>query len=302
MRRSWPKCGELIIRGRQFGQADLVLIRKLIARHPTWGRTRVSQEICKILDWRQENSALKERACRVALLRLEGLGLLELPKKKIDRGGRPPTVFPDPVPHGQMINAMPISVTVRLVGNQAESRLWNALIAHHHYIGLATPVGRLLRYLVYADDMLVSAISFSEAAWAVDARDAALQEIGIDQIRIRDVTISNNRFLILPFVQVKNLASRILSLATRTAAMDWSERYQVCPLIAETFVDPSRFHGTCYSAANWTHVGMTKGFSKCGATHASTNSPKMVFLVGLCAKIQRSLIQNSTTRKMQRAA
>jgi hypothetical protein len=186
-----------------FTQSDLIALRLLIRSHPSWGRTRISQEACTSLHWYQPNGRTKERACRVALLKLESLGYLKLPPRLTETGGRPPVVrlrFAEgTVPEN--ITVMPNSLEVLLVRTRAESQIWNGVVGEYHYLGLATPVGRFVRYLIYGDSRLLGAISFSECAWNLRARDDLLARLGFDEKTIRDSVICNNRFLILPSVR-----------------------------------------------------------------------------------------------------
>lgn len=165
-RGPWPVCRGVVVRNRLFTQSDVAALRRLIRCHPSWGRTRLSQEACTLLDWFQPNGRAKERACRVALLKLEALGYLALPPRIIERGGRPPLVRPElaeaVVP--ESMTTMPDTVEVRLVGTRVESQTWNGLVGKYHYLGLATPVGRFVRYLIYGASRLLGAISFSECA------------------------------------------------------------------------------------------------------------------------------------------
>lgn len=268
-----------------------MLIRKLIRSNPSWGRTRLSEEVCDRLDWYQPNGRRKDRACRVALLRLEALGFIRLPKRIKDNGGMPPRIdWKVAASHPrELVNTMPDLIEIKLVSTRQQSQLWNAIIDQHHYLGLATPVGRLVRYLVQGDDHIVGAISFSEPAWEVAARSAAMSRLGIHANDYREVVFSNNRFLILPDVDVPNLASRVLSISIRQAALDWRTHFGSSPLVAETFVDPSRFAGTSYLAANWLFVGRTKGYAKSGASHHNQRAPKLLFMRGIGAGVHRRL-------------
>ena len=291
-RASWPPCRGLVIRGRLFSQADLATVRRLIRRHPSWGRTRLSQEACKAFDWHQANGRTKERACRVALLRLESLGYLRLPPRLIDRGGRAPKV-PSELPEGtcpDSVTAMPSAIDIRLVRTRPEARTWNAVVGAFHYLSLATPVGKLIRYLIYGDSQLVAAISFSECAWNVGPRNNVLGRLGFDCEAIRNSVICNNRFLILPSVSVPNLASRILSLSIRRVRADWEERFRRTPLVVETFVDPTRFAGTCYFASNWICIGRTRGYAKRGDRHVSQHAPKLLMVRALVPSLQKRLL------------
>lgn len=290
-RTTWPKCENVRIRNRVFTQHDLVLIRKLIRSNPSWGRTRLSQEVCNRLNWMQPNGRTKERACRVALLKLEANGYLQLPRKKIKNGGQRPITVQYKLPP-KIYSEMPDKLQICEVLDSKGRTTWNNSVASFHYLGLPTPVGRLIRYLVFSDcQSLLASISFSEPAWSVNARKNALQLFD-EQIDERAEVVSNNRFLILPNVKIKNLASRILGELDSRIVKDWQTKYGIKPRVAETFVDPARFLGTCYKASNWQFVGTTKGFKKSGASHNRTEQPKMLFLKGLEKSLNKQLIEN----------
>src|SRR6185295_8696455 len=180
-RRGWPRCPGIVLRGRLFTQAETVLVRLLIRKHKSWGRTRLSQELCHLLNWKQPNGRLKERACRVALRQLQRLGFIELPPPLAQTGGRPPirTMTRLDVLPMERIVRMPACLDLHIVNSVEDSRLWNSLIAQHHYLSLGTPVGRLLRYLARGDRQLVAAISFTESAWQLAARDSLLVAAGL---------------------------------------------------------------------------------------------------------------------------
>ena len=202
----WPRCNGVVIRGRLFTQHVLVMLRGLIRSHPHWGRTKLSISACEILNWMQANGRTKDRACRVAFLRLEKQGFLQLPKRILDRGGQPPTIeaLGGETVKLRTVAIMPPVVECRLVRSRADSRLWNTLIASHHYLGLVTPVGRVLRYLVFGDNMLLGAILFHGLCVEHHPRDSVLLAMGYDRSTIREIVITNNRFLILPSVTVPN--------------------------------------------------------------------------------------------------
>jgi hypothetical protein len=151
-------------------------------------------------------------------------------------------------------------------------------------------VGRLLRYVIKADNAVLGALSFTDPAWNLSVRDRFISELGLADSQLRDTVVCNNRFLILPMVEVPNLASRILGLAGRRLRHDWQAAFGVMPLYAETFVDPQRFAGTCYLAANWLCIGSTKGFSKVGEKHVRNGAQKLIFMRGLTTKTQNELI------------
>jgi len=185
---------------------------------------------------------------------------------------------------------MPTNLELELAKGNAAELLWNTLVQKYHYLGHKVQVGRCLKYLVRGDGQLVAAISFSSPAWRVSVRDELLRLLGLaDAKRARDVVINNSRFLILPTVQAPHLASRILAAAARQVIVDWAWYYSIEPLIAETFVEPERFEGTCYRAANWLQIGVTKGYAKVGASHHNSQQPKMMFVYGLTRSCRRNL-------------
>lgn len=291
MPERWRSCRGILIRGRVFTQRDLVMIRKLIRDHPSWGRTKLSERICEQFGWFQPSGRVKDRACRVALLRLEQMGFLRLPPRKIENGGRPPARIQ---PRSSLLPTRPVSdmpaeIILERVDSPSASRLWNWIMTEYHYLGAATPVGRTIRYLVLGDDVLVGAIGFSECAWSIAARNEALRSVGLNPACSRQFIVANNRFLILPSAKVPNLASRVLSASVHRVTYDWADRFGSRPLLAETFVDPSKFQGTCYFAANWLLIGVTKGFAKRGSSHRNERTPKLLLLRGIDANIHRKL-------------
>jgi len=173
-------------------------------------------------------------------------------------------------------------------GNKLEST-WNQLVQNHHYLGHKVIVGRCIKYLVKKDEQVVAAISFSSAAWNLEDRDIVLAEIGVPPWDMRDLVINNSRYLLLCKKGTPNMASRILAFATSRIADDWHRYYAVRPQVVETFVEPSRFEGTCYKAANWVFVGRTRGFRKTGSSHRNSQLPKLVFLYGLSSGVRNRL-------------
>ncbi len=287
--------GGMILRGREFSNSDIAIIRSCVSEYYNLGRTQISKIICEMLNWRQPNGWLKDRACREVLRILESKDEINLPPSKINKKNNairiektddkekilsqfdlttPIVDFPDEIKF------------VFAKGNKHE-RVWNAIVDKYHYLGNQVAVGRAIKYLLLNDNKILGAISFSSASWHLIQRDILLGNLGISQPR--DYVINNSRFLILPNVKVKNLASCILSLATKQVTEDWSSYYSITPLIAETFVQPSLYDGTCYRAANWINIGTTKGYAKRGAYYHNSQEPKLIFLYGLTKNIRRDL-------------
>jgi len=254
-----------LIQGRWIGRAETELIRGLLAENPGWNRTRLSRELCASWDWRNERGQVKDMAARTLLLKLERSGLIILPRPK---NGSPNaarnSVLPEPLRDQTPIicalsDLQPI--TVRLVDDDAGDRvLFRSLVARHHYLGLRSTVGENLKYL--AKDVQgrpVAALLFGSAAWKTQPRDvfigwdARRREAGLSRIT------NNTRFLIPEWVHVPHLASHVLSRVARRIGDDWQAKYGHRVYLLETFVDRSRFRGTCYQAANWIRVGHTQG-------------------------------------------
>ena len=173
------------------------------------------------------------------------------------------------------------SVRLQLVASTPAVRLWNYLVSTHHYLHSSRIEGRQLKYVAYDGSRPIACLGWGEAAWELRARDRWIGWTRAQRRRARHRVVGNVRFLILPWVRVPNLASYLLALSVRTLQHDWQRAYASAPVLLESFVDPERFHGTSYLAANWLRVGLTSGYAKKGATHHNSQRPKAVFLYPL---------------------
>jgi hypothetical protein len=258
----------MVIRGRKFSSSDLRLIQEIISEHPFTTRRKLSLLIAERLSWRQPNGRLKDRAAREVLLRLSQKGFVSLPEPiyllKQQTAGVKPIHFPEPsVP---MVGRMDDFATpvLTVAQNLHDRQLWNFLIGQYHYKGCRIIVGRHLKYLIYLNQQLIGCLAFADAVLQLRARD---QWIGWD-VRQRQAglarIINNVRFLILPWVKIKNLASKLLSLSARIVPPDWQAYFGCRPLLMESFVDKERFTGASYKAANWICLGQTRGKGRSG--------------------------------------
>ena len=282
------------IRGRNIGRREIEEIRDCTQRFWASGRSEISRQICHLWNWKQPNGWLKDRACRDLLLALEKKGELELPprqssgprgKKHIEQQG---FLF-DKSPCTNSLSQYR-SLTIKMVRKTPDEGLWDYLVHSHHYLGHPHIVGSYLKYIAYLDGQIVACIGWGSAAWKVQDRD---RFIGWDQpTRVRNLhRIANNvRFLILPWVQVPHLASKILAANAKLLVRDWLDFYSVRLALLETFVDMGRFKGTCYKAANWAHVGQTKGSAKKGASYHYHGVPKGIFLYPVHRRFRRLLL------------
>lgn len=272
---------EICLRGRVFRRTELERIRTIIKRHGPCGRTFLSEQICKEFDWRQPNGWLKDRACRDVLRALHAARFIRLPEPLIRRE-YPPYAKWKPLSHESTsdhseITDLPGPLILCLAKGNANEKLWNALVQRHHYLGHKVTVGRCMKFLIYSATTLVGAISLADSAWNVQDRDAILRRFDWT----RQTVANNSRFLILPHIRIKHLASRCLALLAREGVRHWNLYYASELQCLETFVDTTRFTGTSYKAANWIFVGRTKGFRKCGSAFYNSQTPKFVFLYPL---------------------
>ncbi|MEW6125886.1 MAG: Druantia anti-phage system protein DruA [Acidobacteriota bacterium] len=285
----------LFLRGRHFSARDLKVINRCVQKYFDKGRTYISKVICEKLNWKQPNGWLKDRACRDVLLQLNEKGVIELPPARTRLKKRCVLQQEKRVWHNidvaSPIIDYPDKIDLELAkGNKAE-KIWNEMVKEYHYLGHKVLVGRCMKYLVKTGETILGAVSFSSPAWQLEPRDAILQKLEVPLGDIRDLVINNSRFLILPNVNVPNLASTVLSVSTQKIVNDWKDYYSITPLIVETFVQPSLYNGTCYKAANWLQIGMTKGYAKAGTSYHNSQEPKKIFIYGLSKKVRRKIHQ-----------
>jgi hypothetical protein len=281
--------------GQGFGQRELAIIRERIARSGGAHRTEIAERVCEELGWVDGSGKRKAMGARVALLRLARGGWIELPAPRRRNGNGSwqwqrrgeVAIDPRPIEADGVEEIEGIELTV--VAGKEASHLWNALIARHHYLGYTPLAGAQLRYLIGCSRGLVGCLGFGAAAWKVAARD---QWIGWGkQGRERNLArvLNNARFLILPWVRVRNLASRVLSMATRRIGEDFEALYGLRPVLLETFVERDRHRGTCYRAANWQWIGTTQGRGKLDRLHERRLAVKDVYLYPLTSRFRREL-------------
>lgn len=252
----------LHIQGRQLSPDDIETIRRLMAENPDWHRTRLSKEICQRWDWRTNKGLLKDMACRTMLRKLEQQNLIVLPEKRSsgNRARRIRDIYHSSNPiQASLHDLLPVRIFM-IEKRGTLDDLFHCLMDRYHYLGCHGHVGEHIKYIIL--DRLnrpLACLLFGAAAWKTAARDEFIGwDAGCRQKNLQLIT-NNTRFLILPWVKVKNLASHILGICLKRLRNDWNRRYGHDLFLVETFVDQSRFVGTCYKAANWTRIGKTKG-------------------------------------------
>ncbi len=268
-------------RGREVDASGVTFIRELIAEHPNKSRWALSKTLCEAWDWRQENGVLKDMVCRGLMLALHRSGAIELPavrqrpRNPLADRRRPAPVSVDRTPTCVPLGALR-PLEFRSVRRTADEDVVDGLIEEHHYLGYTQPVGEQLKYLVLAQGRPVACFAWSSAPRHLGPRD---RFIGWSrEARKRNIRFLayNTRFLVLPWVTVPHLASHLLGHMARRLSRDWEALYGHPIHYLESFVDPERFQGTCYRAANWRFLGQTTGRGKDDHTNRQNRSLKEV--------------------------
>jgi hypothetical protein len=280
--------------GRGFTSSELEQIRQLIADHPSATRARLSRLVCEQIGWRRDDGRLKDMSCRVAMLRMRDHGLLQLPPpRNANHNGKPylrRTRLAEPGPPIRAASPKQLGdLDLALVTDGQNSHLHNEYLARYHYLGYQPLPGAQLRYFVRSTGCIVALLGFGAAAWKIQPRDRFIGWTAAQRQRRLRLVSNNARFLILPWVHGKNLASCILGMAARRLADDWQLRYGYRPVLLETFVERPRFRGTCYQAANWTFLGETQGRGKLDVHNQASLPKKAIWVYPLHKDFRRAL-------------
>jgi Domain of unknown function (DUF4338) len=292
--------------GRLFSGPELEWIGEIAQDYAGLGVTEIARTVCELLGWKRANGRLKDQECRQLLGRLRDQGRLTLPSVR-NSGPRGPRHIqlseasaPQASLEGSAGEFAPLELQV--VQSRSESRLWTELIERYHYLAYRVPVGANLRYIVRSrrsGEQVLACLLWSSPAWRMAPRD---QWIGWNQQqRAQNLPwlVNNSRFLILPWVRVRRLASKILGQCARQLPSDWEFRYGYRPLLLETLVDARRFRGTCYRAANWIRVGQTQGRGRMDSQHRTHGlAPKDIYLYPLCRNVQQQLCHHLNVTRL----
>jgi len=283
----------ITIRKRTIHKADLDLIQATVDRHWDKGRKQISKILCQQWNWRQPNGRLKDMACRELLLTLNRKGIITLPHRlrsanNEKRNRSIPVVEIDQTSlQGKLSDLLPVEL--KLVRNTPLESLYNSLVQQHHYLGYRQIVGNHLKYIAFIDDRPVACLGWGSAAWSVKSRDSFIRWDKPTKEKNLHFVANNTRFLILPWVSVKCLASKLLALNAKRITHDWLKIYNHPLYLLETFVEKDRFAGTCYKASNWICVGQTKGTAKKGHDHLFHGKIKDVYLYPLRKDFRKKL-------------
>jgi hypothetical protein len=289
--------------GREFSAAVLVEIGRLVREESELTRSSLARRVCQRLNWRQPNGRWSAASCRVALRKLERRGVIELPVARRQRRWSKPAMEPaacgvDNSPIAGELKDLGIIELVRVAGCRSpEAQLWKALMAAYHYCGYRRLVGAQIRYLIRCKKGFLGALAFSAAAWHLRDRDQFIGwSVQARRVHLHEVA-ANSRFLLLPWVKIPHLASKVLSLVSRRLPADWQSVYGYRPVLLETYVEQERFEATCYRAANWQCVGHTTGRGRKDCERTEKLPVKAIYLYPLTPDWQQRLCREPLRRR-----
>lgn len=285
--------------GRAFSTAEVNLIREIARDFSTLSLTELSKTVCEILDWKRPTGKLKYEECRGFLEHLRDQGVINLPglRATCPAGPRQIAATTDSDAQAPIAGSAGEFEPLVLRPVRAEDRKLNSLfkeyIDRYHYLHYRIPFGANLRYLVQSGRLpgrYLACLQFSSPAWKMAPRDAWIGWNDQQRKKNLQFIVNQSRFLVLPWVQVKGLASMILGLAARRLPEDWQALYSYRPLLLETLVDRSRYRGTCYKAANWIYLGVTQGRGRMDRDNvARGQAVKDIYVYPLCRHVQEKL-------------
>lgn len=279
------KRGESIFQcGRQINRQELEEIKETVGLFPGLSRKELAATICEHLGWMTASGGYKIDACIKLLEKLEAKECVKLPGKRQSSGGdrslESVVLTSRTQPRAEIVgNLSEVTwVGVKVVEGRDLTRLWNEYVCRYHYLGYKKPFGCHLRYFVDSGRGLLGCLMFAGAAKALRARDRWIGWSQRQRLRNLAWVVNNSRFLIFPWVKLKNLGSHILGQVARRVKEDWQERWGYSPVLVETFVDPQRYEGSCYKAANWQYLGMTTGEGLARKGKIYTTTAKKIFV------------------------
>lgn len=287
------------ILGRVFHEEELIEIREIVNDCSGLSRNELANTVSELFTWKRQNGRLKTMECRQLLEHLEERGLLKLPRlrnvsTKERKKGVAKTGMADPGSPitGSVKDVAPL-VLVRVDTKEAR-QLWYDYVDSYHYLGYRIPFGASLRYFIESRQngrTILGCLQFSSAAWRMAPRDKWIGWDDRQRVRNLQRIVNNSRFLVLPWVRVKNLASCVLAQLPRVLPKDWYDMYGYKPVLLETLVDTARFRGTCYRAANWAHLGTTTGRGRMDKERKKEGLvPKEIFVYPLVSGFRKELL------------
>jgi hypothetical protein len=285
-----------VVCGQVVPHAILKRIKAAVRDHPEWSRADLARQVCRWLNWRAAGGKDKALACRVALLRLERRGLIDLPpaRRSVRFGARSFAQTQLSVPsklEGTLKELRGLKLVVVTSKDRELDQQWKKLIATHHYLGYRPLCGAQLRYLIACEHGYLGALGFSAAALYLKARERWIGWSHAARQYHLPKVVGNSRFVIARGVRVKNLASKVLAMAQKRLPQDWAKAYGYKPLLLETYVESKRFSATSYRAANWIYVGKTRGRGRQDREHRKDKPIKDIYLYPLLPDCQKYLCE-----------
>ena len=279
----------ILLCGRTFTQAELDDVEEMVSMFSQLSFHELALSICEGLEWFTKHGTYKVASCKSLLKKLEAKGRIVLPEISSAMGKRKEVVHPgsrtqpQDLIEGTVSNVTPVHLEI---ASTKESRqLWNEYIERYHKLGYKRPFGAYQRYFIVGStpkgSRYLGALLFSASAWALAERDQWIGWMEADRSQRLNLIVNNTRFLILPWVKVKNLASHVLAMAAKQIPTDWRKQYGYAPVLLETFVDTQHYKGTCYRAANWIEVGQTAGRGRMDRYAQYPSTPKRIFMYPL---------------------
>lgn len=289
------KAGSIIQCGREISREELDEIQETVRLFPGLSRSELTATICEHLEWLTASGSYKMDACMKLLEKLEADGSIQLPGKREEYQGKqsrkPVSLTSRTDPQADIVGSLRElgSLRIEVVKEKESTGLWNEYVSRYHYLGYKKPFGCFLRYFVESPQGLLGCLMFQGAAKALRARDRWIGWTQTQRLKNLPWAINNTRFLIFPWVQLKNLASHILGQVARRIHEDWQDRWGYSPVLMETFVDPHHYQGSCYKGANWQYLGMSTGDGLVRKGKTYITSPKMIFVKPLVADFRALL-------------
>ena len=282
-------------RGRNFSEAEIESVRQLIAAHPGLSRRRLSAKLCHAWNWVQANGQPRDMVVRSLMLAMHRAGRIQLPTQRMSP---PNNAARHRAPaSGRLLEVVPLEcdlaqlgpLEIRQVRRTAEEGLFERLLHTYHYLGYSRPVGEHLKYLVLGRGQPIACLAWSSAPRHLGPRDRFIGWSATQRRAHIDGLAYNLRYMLLPWVRVPHLASHLLGAVARGISEDWQRIYHHPIYLLETFIDPARFGGTCYRAANWRYLGLTTGRGKDGQSRRPNRSLKQLWVYPLRPDFRRLL-------------
>lgn len=283
-----PESPTVLINGRVFTAQELQEIEETVRLFPRLSRKELAKTICEHLWWVTPNGQYKTASCLQLLEKLEARGAFVLPEKKDTSRFRGEKIIlgAETEARSEIAGSVGDFAPIELepVRSKEGIRLWNEYVERYHVLGYKRPFGAHQRYFIVTrgkEKQRLGCMLFAASAWALAARDEWIGWTEADRSQRLHLIVNNTRFLIFPWVHIRNLASKALSLAARRIRLDWQARYGYRPVLLETFVDEKLYQGTCYQAANWVSLGQTAGRGRMDRYHQHPSSPKRIYMYPL---------------------